>query len=634
MSKISRFLTFLLVLAIATGSLAGALSYQRAAAAAWREKVDPWVLQTATDQSQTEFLVFLTEQADLSATETMKTKLEKGTYVYETLSTLAERTQKPVIDQLEALNVEYKPYWVANMIWVRGDMSVVQAMAQRTDVDHLYANPTIHIEDLPQNEASVPDDPSTIEWNILMVNADDVWAAGVSGQGVVIGGQDTGYDWDHPALKNHYRGWNGSTADHNYNWFDAIGGNGPCPDPTVPCDDYGHGTHTMGTMVGDDGGSNQIGMAPGAKWIGCRNMDNGNGTPATYSACYQFFIAPTDVNGNNPDPAMAPDVINNSWGCPASEGCNANSLLTIVQAVRAAGIVTVHSAGNDGSSCSTVNTPSAIYEESFSVGSTTSSNTMSGFSSRGPVTVDGSNRLKPNVSAPGSSVRSSIPGTGYTTMSGTSMAGPHVAGLVALLISGTPSLAGQVDTLEDIIEQTAVTVTVNPPQVCGGISSNTIPNNTYGWGRIDALAAYQLSLNYAAEVIDISKTASADYVAPGDILTYTLNITHSTGLTITHNVLITDVLPANTTFITSTFPHSLNGSTVSWSVPDLNVGETYSVDLVVSVNGDAAGEISNADYAVSSDETETAFGTPVNTPVVVYDLNVSKSASASYVMNG
>ncbi len=634
MSKISRFLTFLLVLAVATGSLAGALSYRRAVAAQWQEKVDAWVLQTATEQSQTEFLVYLNEQADLSATETMDTKLEKGTYVYETLSALAERTQKPVLAQLDALNVEYKSFWVSNMIWVRGDMSVVQAMAQRTDVAHLYANPTIAFETLPEEDQQTLLNPEAIEWNILMVNADDVWAAGATGQGVVIGGQDTGYDWDHPALIDQYRGWNGSTADHNYNWFDAIGGNASCPNPGIPCDDYGHGTHTMGTMVGDDGGSNQIGMAPGAKWIGCRNMDNGNGTPATYSACYQFFIAPTDVAGNNPNPAMAPDVINNSWGCPASEGCNANSLLSIVQAVRAAGILTVHSAGNDGSSCSTVNTPSAIYEESFSVGSTTSSNIMSSFSSRGPVTVDGSNRLKPNISAPGSSIRSSVPGTGYSSMSGTSMAGPHVAGLVALVISANPSLAGNIDLIEDIIEQTAVTVTVNPPQVCGGISSNTIPNNTYGWGRIDAFAAYQQAIAVVAETLDLTKVASEDYVAPGDLITYTLSVTHTLGFSMTQNVVLTDVIPANTTFVTATLPHSFAGQTVTWDGPDLNVGESFDVTLVVQVNGDATGSVSNADYAVTGDNTGTTTGTPVETPVIAYGLGLSKTASAAYVLGG
>jgi serine protease AprX len=635
MSKFSRFLTLLLVLAVATGGLAGALVTRRAVAAQWQDKVDPWVLETATEQGETDFLVFLVDQADLSATESMHTKLEKGTYVYETLTTLAENTQKPILNQLDALGVEYQSFWVANMIRVRGDMSVVQAMAQRPDVANIYGNPTVHLDDLPEENQQTFLNPEAIEWNILMVNADDVWNAGVTGEGAVIGGHDTGYDWDHPALINQYRGWNGATADHNYNWHDAIhSGGGSCgANSPEPCDDFGHGTHTMGTMVGDDGASNQIGMAPGAKWIGCRNMDVGNGTPATYSECYQWFIAPTDLNGNNPDPSKAPHVINNSWGCPASEGCSPNSLLTIVQNVVAAGILTAHSAGNDGPGCSTVNTPSAIYDESFSVGSTTNTNTISSFSSRGPVTVDASNRMKPDISAPGSGVRSSVPGGGYSTSSGTSMAAPHVAGLTGLLISANPDLAGNVALLEDIMEQTAVLVTVSPVQTCGGVPSTDIPNNTFGWGRIDAFAAYQEAISFA-ETLEVGKTASSEFIAPGELLTYTLNVTHTTGVTITHNVVLTDVIPANTTFVTATLPHTINGSTLSWDAPDLDVDDTFSVQLVVQVNGKATGTISNADYAVTGDESGTAFGAPVDTPVIAYGLEVGKTASSAYVFSG
>ena len=631
MSKLSRFLTFLLVLAIATGGLASALMTQRAVAAQWQDKVDPWVLQTAAAQGETEFLVFLVEQADLSATETMNTKLEKGTYVYETLSALAERTQKPVLDQLDALGVEYQSFWVANMIWVRGDLSVAQAMAQRPDVANVYANPTVRGE-LPLEQEG-PLSPETIEWNILMVNADEVWNAGVTGQGAVIGGHDTGYDWDHPALINQYRGWNGSSADHNYNWHDAIhSGGGICgPDSPQPCDDNGHGTHTMCTMVGDDGGANQIGMAPGAEWIGCRNMDQGNGTPATYSECYQWFIAPTDLNGLNPDPSKAPHAINNSWGCPAIEGCNPGSLLTIVQNVVAAGILTSHSAGNSGPGCSTVNTPSAIYDESFTVGSTTNTNTISSFSSRGPVTIDGSNRMKPDISAPGSSVRSSYVGGGYATLSGTSMAAPHVAGLTGLLVSANPALAGNVALLQEFMEQTAVLVTVSPVQTCGGVPSTTIPNNTFGWGRIDAFAAYQVAL-YG--ILEVSKVASAEFIAPGELITYTISVSHTLAVTSTNNVALTDAIPANTTFVTATQPHTFNGSTVTWTNPELGVDAPWTVQLVVQVNGDATGVVSNDNYEVQSDEIDLIAGAPVDTPVIAYGLELGKSTSTEYVFAG
>ncbi len=476
---------------------AAAIAVRWAAADQAASNVDPWVLETAAD-GKTEFIIYLDEQADLGPAAALPTKGEKGRFVFRALTAIAARTQPPVLQALEEAGAEYRSYWVANMVWARGDLSLVQALAARPEVAHLYANPAVRLAEPVQISMPGPQEASAVEWNLALVGAPTVWAAGVTGEGAVVGGQDTGYDWDHPALIASYRGWDGVLADHTYNWHDAIhSGGGSCgADSPEPCDDHNHGTHTMGTMVGDDGGSNQIGMAPGARWIGCRNMDQGVGTPITYSECYQWFIAPTDLNGQNPDPSRAPDVINNSWSCPPSEGClstDPNVLLAVVQNVRAAGIVTVHAAGNSGPGCSTVSHPAAIYDESFSVGATDSLDGIAGFSSRGPVTADGSNRIKPDVSAPGVGIRSSIRNGGYQGgWQGTSMAAPHVAGQVALLISAQPGLAGQVDLIESLVQDTAVPGTSG--QICGGVAGTEVPNNTFGWGRIDAWAAYQALL--------------------------------------------------------------------------------------------------------------------------------------------
>jgi subtilisin family serine protease len=152
--------------------------------------------------------------------------------------------------------------------------------------------------------------------------------------------------------------------------------------------------------------------------------------------------------------------------------------------------MTVHSAGNSGySGCETVNEPAAIYAESFTVGSVDSNDIISNFSSRGPVSADGSNRFKPQVSAPGSGIRSSLPNGSYGYKSGTSMAAPHVTGLVALLISAQPHLTGQVNALETLIEKSAQPLFTS--EDCGGDTSTSHPNHTYGWGRIDAWAALQ-----------------------------------------------------------------------------------------------------------------------------------------------
>jgi len=451
--------------------------------------VDPWVEQQFTRSDKVEFIVHFKARASLDAARQVKNTLQRRTMIVDRLQDTAASSQAQLRARLEQLGVEYRPFWISNAILIKGDRALLEEIRQRADIAHIHANPVVAL-DLPRREPEAVDSTDAIEWNIALIGAPDVWSEGITGQDAVIGGQDTGYDWDHPSLIDSYRGWDGNSADHNYNWHDSIHmDNASCSaDSQFPCDDVNHGTHTMGTMVGDDGGSNQIGVAPGAKWIGCRNMNQGNGTPASYMECFEWFIAPTDLNGENPDPSMAPHVINNSWSCPPSEGCNDPDILReTVSNVVDGGILVVVSAGNSGSGCSTVNTPTAIYELVFSVGSTTMSDAISSFSSRGPVTVDGSGRMKPDISAPGSGVRSSVPGGGYSSFSGTSMAAPHVAGLTALMISADPSLAGDVETLRSRMEASAVQLT--SAQTCGGVPGTDIPNNTFGHGRINAVNA-------------------------------------------------------------------------------------------------------------------------------------------------
>ncbi len=403
----------------------------------------------------------------------------------------AELQQADVRDWLRMRGIDYRPYWITNAIWARLSAADVAQLSARGDIARIAANPSIPLR-LPEPSAGgAPAAPEAVEWGVDRIGAPLVWAEGFTGQDVVIAGQDTGYQWDHPALKAHYRGWNGTSANHDYNWHDAIhfGGSGSCNnDSPVPCDGHGHGTHTAGTFAGDDGGANQIGVAPGARWIGCRNMTPaGNGTPDTYFECMQWFLAPTDLAGQNPNPDLAPDIINNSWGCPPSEGCTVgDELADVVGNLVAAGILFVASAGNDGSGCSSIFDPPAIYDASFVVGSTTSSDTMSGFSSRGP--VGGSALIRPDVSAPGSSIRSSVPGNGYGSMSGTSMAGPHVAGAAALLMSVNPALKGHPDQVAQLLRDTAVPV-AGISQTCGGIGPGSWPNHVAGYGRIDVHAA-------------------------------------------------------------------------------------------------------------------------------------------------
>lgn len=413
----------------------------------------------------------------------------------------AERSQAGLRAELDAQGIAWKSFWLVDALAVRLDAARLSSLAARDDVLYVHHDAARRRLDPAVPDEPPPRAPDAVEWGVQRIRAPEVWAAGVTGQGVVIAGQDTGVRWDHQALIQQYRGWNGSTASHDYNWHDAIhefigpGSTNSCGlSSPVPCDDNNHGTHTVGTVVGDDGGANQIGVAPGARWIACRNMEAGDGRPTTYAECFQWFVAPTDLAGENPRPDLAPDVVNNSWGCPASELCTDPAILQdVVQNVRDAGIVVVVSAGNSGSSCGTINTPAAIYDAAFTVGSTTSAEAMSSFSSRGPSPFPLTATLKPNVVAPGSSVRSATRAStsSYGTSSGTSMAGPHVAGAVALLIATDPNLRGDVDRIEQILSDTAVPLTLT--QTCGGIGPSTWPNYVAGHGRIDVWEAFRVA---------------------------------------------------------------------------------------------------------------------------------------------
>ena len=475
-------------------------------------KVNPDLAQAARSHGQVEALIVLVDQATptiapLSADADYK---QRRRALVQALRTRADRQQLSLRIWLESRGIAYRAFWIANMLQATLSADDLEALAARPEVARLETNPSITAK-LPQPERAAMTEPRSdatlaVEWGVAKIRAPEVWAAGISGQGVVIGGADTGYRWAHAALQPHYRGWSGTAADHNYNWHDAIhAANSQCPaDSPAPCDDSGHGTHTAGTFAGGDGGANQIGVAPGAKWIGCRNMNAGNGTPATYIECMQWMMAPTDLAGNNPDPDLAPDIISNSWGCPASEGCTVgNELAQAVSNVTAAGILFVAAAGNAGPQCATIQDAPATYATAFTVGATDINDRLASYSSRGPLTA---NRMqtrtyqgKVDISAPGSNVRSAYSATGYSSLNGTSMATPHVAGAAALVMSAAPWLKGQPEVVMQLLRQTAqrtgiTNTSTQANQTCVRWTAADWPNPMIGWGRLDAFAAYQAAV--------------------------------------------------------------------------------------------------------------------------------------------
>jgi serine protease AprX len=474
-------------------------------------KIAPWVLEHTADGQQAEFLIIMADQADLSGAASLGTKKEKGRYVYRALYKKAQETQGQVLDWLKSRGVEHRSYYLINMVWVKATRDAALELAARSDVKAVEGNPVIRNKiETPESELTTSA-PATVGPGINHTRAPEVWQMGYTGQGVVVAGADTGYRWDHTAIRGKYRGMDGMNTDHNFNWHDSIhSGGGSCgPNSTVPCDDNGHGTHTMGTILGDDGGANQVGMAPGAKWIGCRNMDQGNGTPTTYIECMEFFLAPYPIGGTpaQGDPDLAPDITSNSWGCPPSEGCSPLSLQAAVEAQRAAGIMMVVAAGNSGSACSSVVDPPALYDAVYTVGAIShTTGNIASFSSRGPVLIDGSNRLKPDITAPGVGIRSSTFNTtvSYGSLSGTSMATPHVAGALALLFSAQPALRDDLIMSETVLNTAAVDVASTQCDVGGGV-----PNNVYGFGRMDVKAAVDAAPPCTRNISESSKSFSA-----------------------------------------------------------------------------------------------------------------------------
>ncbi|MDT9691595.1 S8 family serine peptidase [Streptomyces sp. P9(2023)] len=444
-------------------------------------QVDPGVTAAVGSGRDATFFVVLADRADLSSARQERGHEKKAAAAFASLRAGAARSQSSLTRYLDKANVGYESYWIANAVKVTGDKALVAKLAARPDVASIRQERHYALDTEAQG-AVTAEDAVTPEWGVKDIKADQVWERyGNRGEGIVVANIDSGVQYDHPALKGNYRGNLGDgTFSHDYNWYDPTG---QCAGGT-PCDNNGHGTHTMGTIAGSGG----VGVAPGTTWIAAKGCEARSCSDSSLLKSGQWILAPTDHNGENPRPDLAPDIVNNSWG-----GGNTTFYQDIIESWNAAGIFEAFAAGNDGNgtTCSTTKAPGA-QAPAYGVGAYDVNGKIAGFSGFGPSLVDGS--MKPNISAPGVDVRSTWPGNSYRAISGTSMATPHVAGAVALLWSSAPSLIGDIDATRAALNATARDV---DDTHCGGTAD---ANNVWGEGKLDILAAVDRAPHTAATV--------------------------------------------------------------------------------------------------------------------------------------
>jgi hypothetical protein len=478
-----RLAITLAILAIVSGTIRWSISPGSSANDLARiPPVDSKVLAALEADGSADFFVVFSEQADLRAADSIADWEERGRFVYDALEETTSRSQADAVSYLESRGQQFSQFAINNSLLVVGGTSqILDSLLSFPRIDRVRASRSFPVPQ-PVESSSLGSTTAFVQPNIEQIRAPLVWQAGHTGQDIVVANIDTGVQWDHPALILRYRGWTGSAADHNYNWWSAF-------DSPEPIDDVGHGTHVMGTAVGEDLG---IGAAPGARWIACdacsSSLPECEQCPETaLLECGSWMLAPTRLDGSAPDPSRRPHVINFSL---AASGFD-DFYRPMVNAWKSSGIYPVFGAGNASGRCGSPSDPEcgsiaspATYKEATAVGAVDADDNVADFSLWGPsADPTAPNDIKPELTAPGVGVVSSCPESSYCLMSGTSMAAPHVAGTVALLWSAAPDLVGNVSSTEQLLEETAA---IRDDLRC---SSTSHPNNVYGWGRVDAYAS-------------------------------------------------------------------------------------------------------------------------------------------------
>jgi hypothetical protein len=433
------------------------------------------ILQVYAPDEELSVIIHLSDQVDLAVITDLDRHVRRSELT-RALKEKAERTQPPLKAFLKSRGLtRFKSLWIKNAIAVTLPSRVIRELEGLPDIESIEMDAVIEAPVTSYGTAV------SLQWNLHAINAPDLWALGYTGKGVVVANLDTGVDIGHPDLKDKWRAG-------THSWFNPFAEPSnalfcgrshkctPCERSSeIPCDNDGHGTATMGILVGGSSGGAAIGVAPDAQWIAVKIFnDAGNTATSIIHQAFEWIIDP-DGDSSTLD---APDVVNASWASNNINGCDL-TFVPDLKALRAAGIAVVFAAGNEGPSPSTSVSPANL-PGAFAVGAIDSTFSIADFSSRGPSACDAS--MFPGVVAPGVSIRTcDLTGGGvnpeaYVFVDGTSFSAPHAAGAMALLLSAFPGLT--VSELESSLESAALDLGA------GG------SDNAYGKGLIDVLNAY------------------------------------------------------------------------------------------------------------------------------------------------
>lgn len=444
---------------------------------------------------------FTGEQEGQLTPEQLRRGVRRQT-IMELLKRHSQTTQEPTIKELRQSGYEVKSFWIDNSILIkRAPLYLLTTLVQMADLgegkDIISLSPNRIVARIPpvqkmihlnggngkksEGEKEEGSDMDLPPWNIRLIKADKVWER-TRGANVVLANIDTGVDFLHPLLKPKYRGLglDKKSLLHEYNWYDPMGLS------PLPHDVHGHGTHTMGTMVGEN-----IGIAPETKWIAAQGCDKEGCSQERLLSSAQWVMCPLDANGGNPRCELGADIVNNSWGGEITDDESLTWFSASVEAWLAAGMIPIFAQGNSGPGCATAGTPGDL-ENVIGIGAVDEFAALTIFSSRGPGGARlGHAKFKPDFVAPGQAILSCKPGGTLVAMSGTSMAAPHMAGVAALLLSLKGDLTFK--QLRTLIKETINTADLREPQMgqqsCFGMRWDQFPNYHYGFGLIDAEAA-------------------------------------------------------------------------------------------------------------------------------------------------